>query len=531
MNATASKLAGILLAGAAIAACAAEDPADFAFRAIVETDARASWYQADVPVSAQWHAKHPDLRDLRVFNAEGEPLPFALTASSAQFVRDRREAPARVFPLYSESTESEPDVTLGGSVRVRRDAKGNVEIEALPGTHAPAVHKTRKLLRGWLIDTGAAGFSPERLELDWAPGAQEGFFQFSIEASDDLEHWSSWGGGQLVRLNFDGQSILQREISLPGKKARYLRLIWEDAQAAPAVRGARLSGDVTHRGDAPLAWSPPIAGEPVPGEEREFIWRLPFSLSPQRIRVVMEEDNVLAPVVFYGRNVEPGVAGPARSAEDARKNGALDGGQLIRDVLLDSRHPKRQRKEASPPPPEETPWRMLANGVLYRLPATQMQNEMDLPAYPVNQLRLRVDRRGSGLGRGVPQIELALRKTELAFLARGNAPYWLAVGNADAQAADLPLTTLIPGGLAQAQRTGQLARARIPENGLMPTPNAIAPKPASAPESPPQPQESGKTVFWIILTAGVILVGIMAISLMRSLNKERSANGLADGQD
>ena len=526
MNTMASTLAGVLLAGTAMYACAAENPSDFAYRSMIETDSKASWYQVDVPVSALWHAKHFDLRDLRVFNANSEPLPFALTTSSAQLIRNWLEASARLFPLYTGSSESEPDITLGGSVRVRRDAGGNVEIEALPGARAPAAHKPLKVLRGWLIDASAADFPPERLELDWAPGAKEGFFQFSIAASDDLEHWSDWGEGQLVQLSFDGQSIFRREISLPGRKARYLRLIWEDAQAAPFVRGARLSGEVTHTGEAPLVWSHPIAGESVPGEEREFIWHLPLSLSPQRVRVVMEEDNVLAPVVFYGRNnIAPDLPNPARSGKDVRENDpdARHGRQLIRDVFRESR---QQRKATSASPPREVPWQMLANGVLFRLPGNQgkqIENELDLPAYPVNQLRLRIDRRGSGLGHGAPRIELALRNTELTFLARGNAPYWLAVGNADAQAADLPLATLIPGGFAQAQRTGQVSRARIQENGLTPALNAPAPKLALIPESPPQPQESRKTVFWAILAAGVLLLGIMTFSLARSMKKERNA--------
>jgi hypothetical protein len=528
-----AKFAGMLLAGAAMHVCAAEGLSDFMVRLEIKAQDKASWYQADVPVSVRWHAKHFDLRDLRVFNADGEPLPFALTTSSAQLVRDRREAAARFFPLYALNIESEPDVTLGGSVRVRRDVRGNVEIEALPGTHTPAVRKQQKVLRGWLVDASAADFPLERLELDWAPGEQEGFFRFSIEASDDLEHWNPWGGGQLVRLNFDGQSILQREISLPGRKARYLRLIWEDAQTAPGVRGARVSGEVAHTGEALLAWSPPIAGEPVPGEEREFVWHLPSSLSPQRVRVVLEEDNVLAPVVFYGRNVQPAAPESARSGEGGGKTdpNVRSDRRRLRDVVRGSRHtPQRTEAKLSP---SETPWQPLANGVLYRLPENQgkqMENELDLPSFPVNQLRLRVDQRGGGLGRSAPRIELALRNSELTFLARGNAPYWLAVGNADARAADLPLGTLIPGGIAQAQRTGQLGRAHILEGGLIA--NAPDPVPQLAPDastgsaSPPQIDESKRTVLWAVLTAGVLLLAAMAYSLARSMKKEREANGL-----
>jgi hypothetical protein len=170
-------------------------------------------------------------------------------------------------------------------------------------------------------------------------------------------------------------------------------------------------------------------------------------------------------------------------------------------------------------------WQPLASGVLYRLPENQgkqMENELDLPSFPVNQLRLRVDHRGSGLGRSAPRIELALRNAELTFLARGNPPYWLAVGNVDAQAADLPLGTLIPGGIAQAQRTGQLGRARIQEGGLaanVPVPQ-LAPDVSTDPASSSQADESKKTVFWAVLVAGVLLLAAMAFSLARSMKRE-----------
>ncbi|MDR2209517.1 MAG: DUF3999 domain-containing protein [Azoarcus sp.] len=511
---TISILAGALLAGIAIHATSAEQLSDFAYRSAIETDGKASWYQVDLPVSVRWNAKHADLRDLRVFNAAGEPLPFALTTSSAQVVRDQREASGRIFPLYATSVESEPDMTLGGGLRVRKDARGNVEIEVSPDTLV--VRKENKVLRGWLIDASAADFALERLQLDLAPSEQEGFFRFYIEASDDLEHWNTWREGQLVRLNFDGQSILQREINLPGRKARYLRLIWHDALAAPVVSGARLSGDVIRTGELPLAWSPAVAGEPVPGEELEYIWNLPFSLSPVRVRIVMEEDNVLAPVVVLGRNFSPA---SAASGEKASKTGYADrqDGRRIRDVIRGGRRTHRNPAETEPS------WQMLASGVFYRLPANEtMENELALSAIPVNQLRLRIDPRGSGLGRSAPRIELALQNEKLTFLARGQAPYWLALGKADAQAANLPLTTLIPGGIAQAQQSSQLGRARILETGF---PN---PEPAlllsSGSEDRAQPRESRKIVLWAILIAGVLLLGIMTLSLSRSMKKEREAS-------
>ena len=86
-------------------------------------------------------------------------------------------------------------------------------------------------------------------------------------------------------------------------------------------------------------------------------------------------------------------------------------------------------------------WRPLARGVLYRLPQDGRDvqvDELDIP-YPqsVQELRLRVDSRGSGLGNQAPSIRVGMNGSQIVFLAEGHAPYQLAFGNAKAQAAQL----------------------------------------------------------------------------------------------
>jgi len=358
-------IAGIFLFGMAIYASAAESLQDFTCRTKIETDGKGSWFQADIPIAVRWQAKYFDLRDLRVFNADGQPLPFALTTSAAR--------------------------------------------------------------------------------------------------------------------------------------------------------------EVTHAEDARLVWSSPLAGDAVPETEREYIWHFPFSFMPQRVRVVMTEDNVLAPVVFYGRDVQPAAPKSAGSGEGFVEADSLarSSGLRLRDVFRNSGHMRHKRIDHSP---SEIPWQTLASGVLSRLPASQgmqMENELDLPAIPINQLRLRIDRRGSGLGHGAPRIELALQNVELTFLPRGNAPYWLAVGNADAQAADLPLTTLIPGGIAQARQAGQLGQARILGSDAI----SNAPPLVSDASANPPPRQSGKIILWAVLGIGVLLLAAMAFSLLRSMKKESKTAG------
>ena len=109
-----------------------------------------------------------------------------------------------------------------------------------------------------------------------------------------------------------------------------------------------------------------------------------------------------------------------------------------------------------------------------------------------------------------------MRGLVLSFLARGSGPYRLAWGNADADAAALPLATLIPSGVDQARAAGQLGRASLTEE---------QPPTQTAPEYPvegkkPDEGGAGKAVLWVVLLAGVILLGGMAFSVLRSGKKD-----------
>jgi hypothetical protein len=523
--------AALLAAGMSLVAAAAENVADYAYQAEIEPEGTATWYRAEIPFSVQWQAVYADLRDLRVFDAKGAALPFALTKRDVRrVVKERREASARLFPLYAEeaSPGSAPpgaDLMRDSGLRVRREASGAVEIEVMPApprardaASSPLPSPPRKVLRGWLLDASAADFALERLILDWS-GEREGFFRFAIAGSDDLEHWRDWGQGQIAQLNFDGQSIAQREIPLPRRKARYLRLLWQDVTHAAGLRGARLSGAATDVvvESAPLTWSQALAGEAVPGREGEFVWHFPVSLPLERVSIVMDEANTLAPVVISGRDFQP--PAPAAERPKGRPLAAeiLRGERRVRDVFRG-----RSRERA-----KDIAWRPLASGVVYRLSASmgeQMETELDLPGVPVNQLRLRVDPRGGGLGAQTPLIRVALTPRELTFLARGAAPYRLGVGRAEAQAADLPLSTLIPSGIGQATASGRLGHAVI---AAAPLPQAEPPA-ASAPKAREAGAESGglgerKIVLWGILLVGVLLLAGMIGSLL--LKKDNPRKG------
>lgn len=439
---------GAVAMGMALSASAQEKPADFATQVPLTVSGEGPWYRLELPLVVQLNARQTDLSDVRVFNAAGEAQAYALARETAPTRENRTLTDVKWFPLYNsaDSTEHAP------SVRVQSSANGTL-VEVQPSSQLEA---GEEVLRGWLLDASAIKAPLQQLILDWT-SERDGFQRFSIEASDDLQHWQSWGDGQVARLTFADERVEQHEVGLPGQSARYLRLLWSTPQSAPILTSAQLESASTR--SLPLVWSHPLAGSSV--KAGEYTWQLPMGLNVERLQVELSQPNSLAPVTLSGR----------------------------RDSSL--------------------PWQPLSSGLLYRLTQSGqdvVQNELQLSGQTVQQLKLTVDERGGGLGAEAPTVKFAVRSTQLVFLARGAGPYTLALGSATVKAANLPLSTLIPD--YSAAKWAALGRATV-DNGAVVTPTSTV-------TSTSQVGTNWKKFgLWAVLLLSVLFLAAMAFSLLR----------------
>ncbi len=215
----------------AITALAQDKPADFASQTPLSLSGEGPWYRIELPLAVQLNARQTDLSDVRVFNAEGQPQAYSITPRQPAPEQEPTPIEVNWFALYStqEAGDTAP------VIRIERSSNGAV-IEVQPQSDIEA---GEEVLRGWLLDTSAIKAPLEQLVIDWST-EQEGFQNFSIEASDDLQHWRNWGEGQVARLSFADEVVEQREVGLPGQSARYLRLLWRSPHSAPLLISAHL---------------------------------------------------------------------------------------------------------------------------------------------------------------------------------------------------------------------------------------------------------------------------------------------------
>ena len=261
---------------------ASEAQQDYRHSAALQLSGEGPWYRLELPFAAHLVAAHGDLRDLRVFDSSGQIQAYALIPGRSETVQQEQEHGVRWFPLHGRIGAQEAP-----ALRVERSTSGTL-IELRGDTPT----ESEQQLRGWLLDVSTIDAPLVRLSLDWN-GAEDGFQRFSIEASDDLQHWRSWGEGQVARLSFADERIDQRQVELPGQRARYLRLLWRAPAQAPQLQVATVRSRRQDQQAAPLVWSERLPAQR--GTDGHYQWQLPLALPLERLRIPLEQANTLAP--------------------------------------------------------------------------------------------------------------------------------------------------------------------------------------------------------------------------------------------
>ncbi len=371
------------------AAHAAELPADFATHASIRVSETAPYVRLTLPIDAYLAARSPDLRDLRVFNANGEAVPFALIATPSQTCASEQQRALRWFPLHGEAN------TTGGDLQVdvRRDTSGTV---VSVREHTGDQHG--KTLRGYLIDTGSKDTAPAALDITLGDGVS-GFQRVSVEASDDLNQWQSLqGDAVLAALDFNGEQIRRERIELGQTGARYLRVLWREPAEAVPIAAVKLVTREAHTEAPAIVWT---SATPAQRDAKgDYVLKLPTPIRAEQLRITLPPGNLLAPVEIATRN------------------------------------------------DERAPWQRIASGVVFRLTddgADRTSPDIALGNNVIQHLRVHADPRSGGLGSTAPTLQLGLTPQQLVFLTRGPAPYTLALGNAKALPAALAIDTLVPG--------------------------------------------------------------------------------------
>jgi hypothetical protein len=469
---------GLALAFAAMGATgamAADAPqaADFAWHATVTPPAGASLARVDVPVQALLGMRSGNGNDVRVFNAAGAVVPFALLGGSDL----RRAAPFaqtisyRAYPLFSTSGDSRP---TRGAVEVRVDG-GDQRTSAWVRWDRPDMKTSAadaavaaQPLQTALFDLRAEKQTLATLDVvvDMPHNA---LVHVSVATSTDLMDWTPVATkGPLFQFDGgDAPTNTTLELTQPLQvQGRYVRLSWP-GQSGVKLRALTGTVAASQTAAAPLRATLPVGTSDGTGA---LNWTLPFATPIAALHLKAVQNNSLVPVRILGRG------------------------------------------EAS------QPWRTLASSVVYRLDGVGQGGSNPATAlHGASLYSLRVEAgKGMSLPDGGLQATVEFAPVQVAFLASGAGPFTLAVGRAQT-----------PPAAVDASLLGSVTPAKLAELPLATLSNIVARAQSSggldgaASRWLPDGVSLRSVLLWAVLGVGVLALGSVAFSLVRQMGAKR----------
>lgn len=272
-------LSALLLLALALPA-GAEQASDFASGISLGVVSGQPFLRVELPLSVHRQAR-ADLADVRVFNGEGEALPFAFSRGEATALPS---APVSVprFPLQAAA---------GGSERLEVRIESDGRLLSLQRSTASASPAS-----AWLFDLSALREPVQALALEWAPPPADFSATVRLEGSDNLRDWAFVADAALLDLRFGGQQLLQRRIAFPATRYHYLRLT--GSSALPPVTASAAE-------PLPAAAASPermIEVQGAPGTEPgDYVFDLGARLVATRIGLRLPQANTVAPVTWQVR--------------------------------------------------------------------------------------------------------------------------------------------------------------------------------------------------------------------------------------
>lgn len=456
------------LASLSVGAAASDVPPPdaFAWRGTLALPAGASLVRVDVPVQALMQLQSSSAHDLRVFNAAGAVVPYALLGrSDLSHAAPQAQTPAYpAYPLFAASAGK----PVRGAVQVQVDSGGNHSSAWVRWDNAAPEASTdasAQPLQAVLFDLRGEQQMLDALHLNLEL-PHNALVPLTVSTSTDLKDWTAVATKGPV-FQFDGMdapsnSVLEFRQPL-GVEGRYLRLAWAGQSG---VKVLSLTGRVAATQTAPALLRAPLPQGTVDGNS--LSWTLTFATPIAALHLQAAQNNTLLPVRILGR---------------------ADAAQ---------------------------PWRTLASSVVYRLDTvgTGASN----PATPLHGASVRALRVEAGKGRALPegglQATLDFAPLQVAFLASGSGPFTLAAGRAQTPSAAVDASLL--GSVAPA-KLAELPVATVAAVQLQP-PNALD---GGAPAWLAQGVPLRTVLLWLVLGIGVLSLGGVAYALMRQLKSPK----------
>lgn len=446
----------LLLTGTAFAAAPSTE--DYAQGIRIDAHSGRPLVEALLPDTVYQTITRADLGDVRVFNADGLPVPHAFCASPVTSEPTITQEPLPVFELQAgpkgsgEGTRVEVETAGGTQVHVQ-EAGMNAPTTTAPGATQTWAH---------VIDARAITDALRAIEFDWL--SPDGASQASvrIEASDDLDRWQTVvGASTLLRVGREGRQLQRKSIALPQRPYQYLRV-------------AR-----TDRGP-PLQITAVIAERVSASPVIEPVWFTANALPSADANVLLFDAARLAPIT-YARLVLPQENSSVRISIQSRAD-------------------------------EKADWRDRWSGEMYSVAANgerRVSPPADIDSDYDRYWRVRYAKQDQ-IRTPAPTLELGYRPARLRFLAQGAGPFTLAFGSRRVEPAPIQQCSSLLADVSTKDLEQLVGEATLGVSQTLGGETAFKPLPKKTPIR--------LIALWGVLIVGAGLLIAMAMSLLKRVN-------------
>ncbi|WFR78428.1 DUF3999 family protein [Janthinobacterium rivuli] len=473
----------LLMAGAALAAPGQDRPQDYAWSMPIQSPAGAGVVQLTLPREVYLHASSASLADVRLFDADGKRLAYALGAPPAQSATQRTAIPVRIFPVTGAPATG--DGLQGIDIRTADDGR-LLSVSTRASTAAATA-----ALQALILDLGRQTQDKRIAALRFTPPPRTDNYsaQVLLEVSDDLKQWDAIGTTTLNWLsNSDTQTLANDSIAFAPRAFRYARLSW---QAGEPLAFAAITAQAVSETDIPPSRASVVL-QGAPGKQaNEWRYATPLAIPADSIALQLTQTNTVLPVTL----------------------GVYRQNSYVPRHRLHLRHQARPAQGAYFDP--------LLSTTFYRIGLDgkeRISGDLAMPVTQTNEWVLQTSTEHPVPAANTPSLRLGWTPATVVFLASGKPPYQLAFGNSNAAAVAQPLAQVAPG-----FRADELLALKTASAGpLKPNGGVEAPAPATKDGAPWR-----LAALWAALLLGVAVLGFFA---WRLLSQMKAEHGSADKQ-
>lgn len=449
----------LLALGPAAAASPSDRPGDYAQLIPLSISGKHAVVRLALPRAVYVGARSHDLRDLRLFDAAGTPLPFALIEQVRETQESRSSAPVSIFPVRGQSGNSR----LPNGLEIRTGSDGAVI--SVTASSRPSPGDTLVSLVLDMQSASRTATPVAALALTLPPGMTNYNAELALDVSDDLQDWEELAVASVSWLvNSQGASVQKNRIAFAPRAFRFARLRW--IEGTP-VEFAAVSAELVARHRTQERWESlviqPSAGTP----ETDLVYAAPIGLPVTSLGLALQGQNIVMPVLVgqYRKTLDnaPGSTASVR----------------LHPVV------------------KTTFFQLTQNG--------QRRVSGDVPV-PLTHATQWVVRPQTALPER-PGLRLRWKPASIVFVAGGRPPYTLAFGRDGVKSSQVPIGQVAPG--FSMQELAMLEQAK-PSGPVLQ--HAIGPGASAA-------DKASTRVFWLwgLLVAGVAVLAFMAWSLSRQM--------------